>query len=164
MIDYAQAPAALEQAYKEDSILFATECFINAVESRLAPASQRAGKVDQALKEGFVMTPAFAEGLVQFEKQPSAMRLYFQDLVEAIDLAKEEKRLAKVQFANERAVHTVKAPAAPAPPEPTGAEKSISEAQELSARRDAPVADLEKARELFLKSLQQTASSTLHAK
>ena len=164
MIDYAQAAPALEDAYKEDYILLATECFIKAVESRLAPASKRASMVDEALKEGFVMTPAFSDGLVLFEKQPSAMRLYFQDLVEAIDLNKEEKRVGKVQFAATRAVHTVKAPAPPPPPELTGAEKSIADAQELSAHHDAPAADLDKARELFLKSLQQTANSSLHAK
>ena len=164
MIDYAQAAPALEQAYKEDYILLATECFIKAVESRLAPASKRAAMVDEALKEGLVMTPAFADGLVEFEKQPTAMRLYFPDLVEGIDLVKEEKRLAKVQFVNVRAVHSVKAPAPPPAPEPTGAEKSIAEAQQLSARRDAPETDLEKARNLFLKSLQQTANSTLHAR
>ena len=164
MIDYAQGAPALEEAYKEDYFLLATECFIKAVESRLAPSSKRAAMVDQALKEGFVMTPAFADGLAVFEKQPTAMRLYFPDLVEAIDLNKEEKRLDKVQFASARAIHTVKSPAPPPAPELTGAEKSLAEAQELSARRDAPAADLEKARELFLKSLQQTANSTLHAK
>lgn len=164
MIDYAQAAPALDQAYKEDYILLATECVIKAVESRLAPSSQRAALVDQALKEGFVMTPAFADGLVAFEKQPAALRLYFPDLVEGIDLVKEEKRLDKVQFASARAVHTIKSPAPPPPPEPTAAEKSIAQAQELSARHDAPPADLEKARELFMKSLQQTANSTMHAR
>ena len=166
MIDYAQSAPALEDGYKEDYILFATECFIKAVESRLAPSSRRAALVDEALKEGFAMTPAFAEGLVVFEKQPTAMRLYFPDIVEAIDLVKEEKRLENVQFAAARTVRTVKAPAPVDAPEPemTAAEKSLAQAQDLSARHDAPPADLEKARELFLKSLQQTANSTLHAR
>jgi tetratricopeptide (TPR) repeat protein len=164
MIDYAQAAPALPESYKEDYILLATECFIKAVESRLAPASQRQAMVDQDLKEGLVMTPAFAEQLAAYEKQPTAMRLYFPDLVEAIDLNKEEKRLDKVQFASTRAVHTVNSPAPPPPPPLTGAEKSIAEAQELSARRESPSSDLEKAKGLFLRSLQQTANSTLHAK
>jgi tetratricopeptide (TPR) repeat protein len=164
LADYAQGAPALEEGYKEDYILLATECFIKAVESRLAPSSQRQALVDQALKEGFVMTPAFAEGLAVFEKQPTAMRLYFVDLVEAIDLAKEEKRLANVQFVSARSVHMVKGSSPPPPPPLAGAEKSLAEAQELSAKRAAPAADLEKARELFLRSLQQTSNSTLHAK
>jgi tetratricopeptide (TPR) repeat protein len=164
LADYAQGAPALEDSYKEDYILMATECLIKAVESRLAPSPQRAALVDQALKEGFVMTPAFAEGLAVFEKQPVAMRLYFLDLVEAIDLQKEEKRLDHVQFVNTRAVHMVKGPAPPEPPPLAGAEKSLAEAQELSAKGGAPKADLEKARELFRRSLQQTSNSTLHAK
>jgi tetratricopeptide (TPR) repeat protein len=164
LADYAGGAPALEDGYKEDYILLATECFIKAVESRLAPSSQRQALVDQALKEGFVLTPAFAEGLAVFEKQPTAMRLYFLDLVEAIDLVKEQKRLANVQFVSARSVHMVKGSAPPEPPPLTGAEKSLAEAQELSAKRVAPPADLEKARELFLRSLQQTSNSTLHAK
>jgi tetratricopeptide (TPR) repeat protein len=164
LADYAQLAPAIEDSYKEDYILMATECFIKAVESRLAPPAQRAALVDQALKEGFVMTPAFAEGLAVFEKQPVAMRLYFLDLVEAIDLQKEEKRLDHVQFVSTRAVHMVKGPAPPEPPPLAGAEKSLAEAQELSAKSGAPKADLEKARELFRRSLQQTSNSTWHAK
>lgn len=163
MADYARNAPALEEAYKDDYILLATECFIKAVESRLAPSSQRSAMVDQALTEGFVMTPAFAEGLAVFEKQPEALRLYFPDLVEAIDLTKEEKRLEGVQFASARAVHTIKTPAAPAP-QLTKAEKSLSEAEDLSAKRSAPHEDLEKAKGLFLRSLQETANSSLHAK
>lgn len=163
LADYARAAPALEDSYKEDYILLATECFIKAVESRLAPSSQRAAMVDQALKEGLVMTPAFAEGLVLFEKQPEALRLYFPDLIEGVDLAKEEKRLENVQFASARAVETVKAPAPPAP-ELTKAEKTLAQAQDLSAKRSAPPEDLQKAKGLFLRSLEETSNSTLHAK
>lgn len=164
MIDYAQAAPALGDSYKQDYFLLATECLIKAVESRLAPSSKRGAMVDEALKEGFVMTPAFADGLVEFEKQPAALRLYYPDMVEAIDLVKEEKRLAKVEFAKSAAVHMVKSPPPPPAPEPTGVEKTLAEAEQLSARHDAPEADLEKARTMFLKSLQQTAVSSLHAK
>ncbi len=163
MSDYAAPAPALEDAYKDDYILLATECFIKAVESRLAPAGERQAIVDQALSEGFVMTPVFAEGLVTYEKQQESMRLYFPDIVEAIDLQKEAKRLDKVQFVSTRAVRTVKTPAAPVE-EPTKAEKTMAEAQDLSAKRNAPAEDLEKAKNLFLKSLQESANSALHAK
>ena len=86
------------------------------------------------------MTAAFAEGLAVFEKQPTAMRLYFLDLVEAIDLAKEEKRLANVQFVSARSVHMVKGSAPPPPPPLSGAEKSLAEAHNalLTARSEGP--------------------------
>ncbi len=161
--DYAQGAPALDQAYKDDYILLATECFIKAVESRLAPASKRQAMVDEALAEGYTMTPAFAEQLAVFEKQPVAMRLYFPDLVDAIDLGKEEKRLENVHFASARAMRP-EAPERAAPPPLSAAEKSIDAAVGLSARHDAPPADLEKAKGLFLRSLEQTSNSTLHAK
>ena len=76
--------------------MLATECLIKAVETRLMPASKRDEVVQQALREGFVMTPAFAEGLPAYEKQEQALRLYFPDMVQAIDLRKEELRLTSV--------------------------------------------------------------------
>jgi len=163
MSDYAAPAPALEDAYKDDFILLATECFIKAVESRLAPAGQRQAIVDQALSEGFVMTPVFAEGLAVYEKQPESMRLYFPDIVEAIDLQKEAKRLDKVQFVSTRAVRTVKTLAPPAA-QPSKAENTLAEAQDLSAKHNAPHADLENAKNLFLRSLQESANSALHAK
>jgi tetratricopeptide (TPR) repeat protein len=83
--------------------------------------------------------------------------------VEAIDLAKEDKRLANVQFAKarpERIIHTPRVAA----PEPTKVEKTLAQAQDLSAKRSAPPQDLEKAKGLFLRSLQETSNSTLHSK
>ena len=58
--DYALGAPALEPQYKNDFTLLATECFIKAVESRM---DRKPAEVDQALHEGFVLTPAFAEQL-----------------------------------------------------------------------------------------------------
>jgi len=164
MADYARGAPGLEEAYKEDYILLATECVIKAVESRLAPSSERSALVEQALREGLAMTPAFAEGLAVYEKQPTSLRLYFPDMVEGIDLAREEKRLDKVHFVSARPVHTLKSIPPPPGPELTKAEKTLAEAQDLSAKRSAPAADLDKAKSLFLRSLQETPNSSLHAK
>ncbi len=71
---------------------------IKAVESRLAHgAADRQALVDQALREGFVLTPAMADGLAVYEKQDESLRLYYLDLVGQIDLDREDKRLEKVQ-------------------------------------------------------------------
>lgn len=159
--DYAQAAPALDESYKNDFILLATECLIKGVESRLAPASERQNMVDRAFREGYVLTPAFAEGLVAFEKQPEAMRVYFPDLAEAVDLNREEKRLNTVQFASAPAVRKAKHPLAAPAPEPvlTGAGKTLDEAERLYRNRD-----LDKAKQAYLKSLQETPVSALHAK
>jgi len=42
--------------------------------------------VDQALHEGFVLTPVFAEQLALYEQQDRALRLHLPEMIEAIDL------------------------------------------------------------------------------
>jgi tetratricopeptide (TPR) repeat protein len=160
LADFAQPAPALEESYKNDYLLFATECVIKAVESRLAQGAQnRQSLADQALRQGFVLTPALADGLAVYEKQPESLRLYFPDLLGKIDLAREDKRLENVQFVKELPVN--KAKPAPQPPEPalTPVEKTLAEAEELYANRD-----LDRAKQDYLKVLEQPAASALHAK
>jgi TolA-binding protein len=160
LAEFAAPAPALDNAYKDDFILMATECLIKAVESRLAHGAQnRQPVVDQALREGFVLTPAFAEGLAAYEKQEQSLRFFFVDLIGQVDLAREDKRLEHVQFAKEAAVK--KAKQAPAPPEPvlTGAAKTLQEADDLYGKHE-----LEPARQHYLEALQQGGDNTLHAK
>ena len=158
--DFAAPAPALENAYKDDFVLLATECLIKAVESRLARgAANRQALVDQALREGFVLTPALADGLAIYEKQEESLRLYYIDLIGQIDLAREDKRLEKVQFAKESTIK--KAAPAPPPPAPvaTGTAKVLEEAEELYGKRS-----LDRARESYLKVLQATGETRLHAR
>ena len=160
LAEFAAPAPALDSAYKDDFILLSTECLIKAVESRLAHGTQnRQVVVDQALREGFVLTPAFADGLAVYEKQVESMRFYFPDLIGQIDLAREDKRLEHVQFAKEAAIK--KAKHAPAPPAPvlTGAAKTLQEAEDLYGKRD-----LAPARQNYLKVLEQAGGDGLHAK
>lgn len=159
LADYAHGAPLLEEAYKQDFLLLLTECLIKAVEGRLAPASQRQAVVDQALGEGFILTPYFAEHLPLYEKQESAMRFYFTEMVDAIDFKKEERRLEKVEFATARAVRKAKPAPVHAPPPLTGVARTLAMAEDLYRARD-----LAKARQAFLDALQQTDEKTLHAK
>jgi len=129
------------------------------VESRLAPRANRQALVDQALREGYVLTPGLADALMAYEKQEESLRNYFPDLIGHIDLEREDRRLANVTFAQEAAVR--KAPHAAPPPEPvlTGAAKTLSEAENLYAERD-----LENARQRYLKVLQEPGDDSLHGK
>ena len=86
-----------------DFVRLATECFIKAVESRL---DQQPALADQAAREGFVLTPVFAELLQQYEHQEVAMRLYFPDMVGQIDVKKEQQRIARIDFLKERPVRS----------------------------------------------------------
>jgi tetratricopeptide (TPR) repeat protein len=156
LLDYAQGAPALEDQYKSDFTLLTTECFIKAVESRI---SRKPAMVDQALREGFVMTPAFAEQLVVYEKQEVAMRLYFPDLVDGIDLKREEKRLDKIDFVSERATRKIRVTHVEKPVELTGAAKSLDEAEKAYTARD-----LNRAKETYLRVLGETADKPTHAK
>lgn len=157
LIDYAQGSPILEDQYKQDFVLLATECLIKAVEARMA---RRPAMVQQALKEGFVVTPAFDELLAAYEKQEVALQLYIPDIIAGIDLRKEEKRLDRIDFAAERAKRSVRVAPVEREKAPTGAEKTLADAEDLYRART----DLGRARDLFLRVLQETARKPLHAK
>ncbi|HLG96311.1 MAG TPA: tetratricopeptide repeat protein [Bryobacteraceae bacterium] len=158
---FANPAPALDDPYKDDFLLLATECVIKAVESRLAhSAEERQALAAQALSEGFILTPALADGLVLYEKQEQSMNQYYVDLVGQVDLEREDKRLEKVQFVKRAAAKTAKAaPELAAAPVASGAEKTLADAEELYTHRD-----LDRARQMYLKVLEQTGDKTLHAK
>ncbi len=155
--DHAQRAPALDDSFKSDFLQLATESLIKAVEARL---DRQPDKVQQALLEGFILTPYFAEKLPVYEKQESSMLVYYPEMVGAIDLVKEDARLSKVEFAKDAEVRTVKAAPAPeaAPPPLTGTAKTLAEAEDLYTARD-----LEKAKRLYLDVLQQNDEKGMHA-
>ncbi len=135
--DYALgASHSRMQQYKDDFMLLTTECVIKAIESRL---DRKPAEVDQALREGFVMTPAISELLPEFEKQEQSMRIYFPAMIDGIDLAREEKRLDHIEFAHSRSnlkVKKVEREVGPAPL--TGVEKTLDDAENAYIARDLP--------------------------
>lgn len=156
LLDYAQSAPALEESYKSDFLLLGTESLIRAVEARL---TRKPALLQQSLAEGFVLTPYFAESLPQYEKQESAMRLYLAEMLDAIDLRKEDKRLSKVEFAS--AKDTRAAPVAPRPAEPEQSpnEQALTKADNLYTGRD-----LDAAREAYLKLVRQVDDKGIHAR
>jgi tetratricopeptide (TPR) repeat protein len=160
LMDLAEPAPALPEAYKTDYTLFSTECLIKAVESRLAPPGARQAMVDRAMLEGFVMAPAFAEGLAVYEKQPQALRLYFPDMVKAIDLTREERRLANIRFARELSVKRYKSEAPVEPKvELTGPQKALAAADGLYKERK-----LDPAKDAYTRLLRTTADRAMHAR
>jgi tetratricopeptide (TPR) repeat protein len=158
LIDYAQGAPALDTAYKDDISLLVTESLIKAIEARLTrggPAAQAV--VNQALAEGFVVAPGLYELLAGYEKQDRSMRLYYPDMIAAIDLRKEARRLDKIEFASVRAAKTVKVPAPATESSPT--EKALEDAQALYEQRR-----LDESREAYLRVLKGEATKELHAK
>lgn len=155
----ADPAPALADNYKRDFLLLATECLIKAVEVRLdgGNAEVRQAKVTEAMHDGFILTPAFMELLPDYEKQERAMRLYYPDLIKAISVKNERKRLEGIQFATARKP----SPAEPGPkqPELSATEQSLLKAEDLSERRQYDVAKLQ-----FQKTLELPPSPGAHAR
>jgi tetratricopeptide (TPR) repeat protein len=151
--DYAAAAPALDDSFKNDFLLLTTESLIKAVECRLdrTPAA-----ADQALHEGYILTPYFYESLAAYEKQPVAMRLYFPEMIAHIDSARERKRLENLAFTPKS--KSVKA-AGPVEPPLTPAGKSLQAAETAYGQQD-----YEKAKNFFLKALEEKGAGPDHAK
>lgn len=153
--DYVVNAPGLEDSYKNDFLLLTTESLIKAIESRLdkTPAS-----VTQAVREGYILTPFFAEALAGYEKQPTAMRLYFPDMMTSLDAAKERRRLETVTFLP-KAKPVVATVAEPPPPPLSPSAKTIGYAEAAYAKKD-----YENARGFYLKALSETGIGGDHAK
>ena len=156
LVDHAMRAQALGDAYKEDFLLLVTESLIKVVESRL---DHKPAMIQQAFAEGYILAPYFSEALPVYEKQETSMFLYYKDMVQAIDLIKEDNRLTGVEFSKSSAERPlVKTAPPPPPPAATGAAKTLEEAEQTYSSRE-----LEKSKALFLKVLEQTEKKSVHA-
>ena len=100
----AMRAPALEQPFKEDFLLLTTECLIKAIEARL---DRRPERIQEDLRQGYILTPYFAEALPAYEKQQQPMKDYYADMVMAIDLMKEATRLENMEFDKQAAAPAV---------------------------------------------------------
>ncbi len=97
--------APMDQSFKNDVSLLLTECMIRAVEARTtgsskAPEAQREQAVEESVAQGFILTPYFYEALAKFEKSPTGLRDAYGDIINGIDVRKEQKQAAQVKFAS----------------------------------------------------------------
>lgn len=107
--------APMDVTYKSDMTLLVTESIIRAIEARLEPGKgpeadqKRLESVDKAMREGFILTQHFYDQLVQFEKDPRGMADAYGDWLHFIDVQKEKKRAAQIEFASAAAPDVVRA-------------------------------------------------------
>jgi hypothetical protein len=157
LIDHTGRARALAEPFKHDFLLLTTGSLVKAVEARL---DKKPELVTQALSEGYILSPYFAEQLPLYEKQEQAMRFYYPDMVKAIDLKREDARLSQVEFARTASVKKVQTAPQPAPPPVlTGYAKTLDEGEQLYTARE-----LDKSKEKFLQVLRDTAEKPAHAK
>jgi len=96
--------APLEEGFRTDISLLVTECLVRAIEIRTTGYKQtaegmRAQAVDDAVRQGYILTRYFYNALVAFEKDPAGIRSAYADILDAVDLRREEKEAAAVDFA-----------------------------------------------------------------
>jgi tetratricopeptide (TPR) repeat protein len=97
--------APLDDSFKGDISLLVTECLVRAIEIRTSGDKKtaealRTQAVDDAVKQGYILTRYFYETLVVFEKDPAGIRSSYSDFLNNIDLKKEAKAASEVQFAS----------------------------------------------------------------
>ena len=97
--------APMDEAFKSNISLLVTECLVRAIEERLTkiPEAERAQGIEEADKEGYVLTRYFYDALIKFEKDPAGLRDAYASLVGSIDAGKEMKRASLIQFSGEAA-------------------------------------------------------------
>ncbi len=154
--DHAQRAPALDQSFKSDYLLLVTESLIKAIEARL---DGKPAMANEAMQQGYILTAYFAEQLQGYLKQEQAMHYYFPAMIEALNLKREDARLSGIEFVSQAPVRQVKASHPPPVPEPQGVNKTLAQAELLYTERN-----LEGARELYLKAVDQTGDKAAQAK
>src|SRR5579863_9373790 len=96
--------APLEESFKTDIALLVTECFVRAIEIRTTGTKQtaeamRLQAVDDAVKQGYVLTKYFYTAIVAFEKDPAGLRTAYSDILDNMDLKAQQKAAAEIQYA-----------------------------------------------------------------
>jgi tetratricopeptide (TPR) repeat protein len=97
--------APMDESFRTDVSLLTTECLIRAIEARTTwtsktPEVQKQQLVQQSVEQGFILTPYFYEALAQFEKSPIGLKTAYPDLINGINVGKEQKSAAQVKFAS----------------------------------------------------------------
>jgi hypothetical protein len=95
--------APIEESFRTDISLLVTECLVRAIEIRTSGTKQtaeamRLQAVDDAVKQGYILTRYFYNALLVFEKDPAGLRAAYPDLLDKIDIKAEQKAANETQF------------------------------------------------------------------
>ncbi|MGB9071747.1 MAG: tetratricopeptide repeat protein [Terriglobales bacterium] len=98
----------MDEVFKNNISLLVTECLVRAIEARTlgsakTPEAERTQIVEEADREGYVLTRYFYDALIKFEKDPAGLRNAYPEMLNSIDVGKERKRVSQIQFAEEAA-------------------------------------------------------------
>jgi tetratricopeptide (TPR) repeat protein len=96
--------APLEESFRNDISLLVTECLVRAIEIRTTGTKQtaeamRLQAVDDAVKQGYVLTKYFYTSMLAFEKDPAGLRASYSDMLDNMDLRAQQKAASEIQYA-----------------------------------------------------------------
>jgi len=123
LFEKAATAPRLAPELKDDYASYFAECTVRAVELKLKRISpgEREAAMNRDDEDGYVLVKPLFAALPKFENSEPSMKLFFQDLVRAIDTGAEARRLATVKFA----------------PAETAKEEDEAVREELAPRRNA---------------------------
>jgi len=101
LFEKAAAAPRLAPELKDDYASYFAECTVRAVELKLKRMSpgEREAAMSRDDEDGYVLVKPLFGALPKFENSEPSMKLFFPDLVRAVDMGAETKRLAAVKFA-----------------------------------------------------------------
>ena len=101
LFEKAATAPRLAPELKDDYGSYFAECTVRAVELKLKRISpgEREAAMNRDDEDGYVLVKPLFAALPKFENSEPSMKLFFQDLVRAIDTGAEARRLATVKFA-----------------------------------------------------------------
>jgi hypothetical protein len=101
LFEKAAAAPRLAPELKDDYASYFSECLVRAVEMKLKRLSpgEREAAISRDDEAGYVLVSPLFAALPKFENAEPSMKIFFPELVRAIDLGAETKRLTAVKFA-----------------------------------------------------------------
>src|SRR5205809_505347 len=125
LFEKAATAPRLTPELKDDYASYFAECTVRAVVPRLKRMSpgEREAAMSRDDEDGYIFVKPLLEALPKFENSEPSMKLFFPDLVRAIDAGAEGKRLAAVKFA----------PAETAKPEDGSASEEVARRRSAAA-------------------------------
>jgi tetratricopeptide (TPR) repeat protein len=142
LLETARQAPALDRGLRRSFPLFMTESLIRAVELRMAKLStaEQARRAQEAAAEGHFLVPYFLEALLKFEQQDAGMRIYYPEMVEKIDVGREEKRANQITFSAVAAPRSLHEFSADLRPGGDAAETLLADGEDAMARHDLSAA------------------------
>lgn len=155
---FALFAPALGEEYKSDFQLLTTRCLVNAVEARLMRGSEeeKLKRVQDDLEQGWILTPYFFEALAKFEEDPSDIRKYYREMIEAINVKREGQRLKDVQFRTP--APEARRPARAAAPKLSELDKALQRGEFLLREEMT-----DEAREAFVEAIEKAGGANAQA-